>query len=211
MLRNPGNGALYGVSPAQRDRRGVSRGPAHLIAPTSVPGPRSSLPSAHRQIVPPRCKRTDVDFVALVTAVGGRSSGCRWSQGRRRPAVGGASSGWTVSAGSKGGRADRGSDVSGRKRVPDEPWRSVYAVRRDWPVDGTHEFVGLSGTAAEAGWYALADRSYWRRGPVRPTHSVVQISRHDFRLHGRRRSCRAPDCPTTILAASEVSTVDGVG
>ena len=87
--------------------------------------------------------------------------------------------------------------------------RSGFAVRRDWPMDGTHEFVGLSATSAEAGWFAVADRSYWRRGPVRPTYSVVEISVHDFCLHARRWGCRAPDCPVATPVSLGADTVEG--
>jgi len=99
--------------------------------------------------------------------------------------------------------------VSHIRSLTAKPWMLVFAVRRDWPVDGTHEFVGFSATAAEAGWFALADRSYWRRGPVRPGHSVVEISARDFDLHTRRRECRAPDCPVAAPVPARVDTVEG--
>ena len=97
------------------------------------------------------------------------------------------------------------------RSLPAEPWTQVFAVRRDWPVDGTHDFVGLSATAAEAGWFAVADRAFWRRGPVRPLHSVVEISARDFDLHTRRRECRAPDCPVPAPVPVRVDTVEGRG
>ena len=73
-------------------------------------------------------------------------------------------------------------------------WRPRFAIRRDWP-DGTHEFVrfGISWSGAEV--FIEADRVYWRRGPWRPIHSVVSISRRDFELHRARPRCKAPDCP----------------
>jgi hypothetical protein len=75
-----------------------------------------------------------------------------------------------------------------------ESWRAGFCVRRDWP-DGTHEYVRFYPTRAEAGWATLADWAYWRRSHYRPSCSMVEISGRDFRLHGRRRDCRAPDCP----------------
>jgi len=76
-----------------------------------------------------------------------------------------------------------------------EAWQTRYAVRRDWPVDGTHEFVGLRATAEEAAAFEAGDRAYWSRGPIRPTWSVVALSQREFALHAKRRGCRAPDCP----------------
>jgi hypothetical protein len=68
-------------------------------------------------------------------------------------------------------------------------------VRRDWSVDGTHEFVGWRATAEQAADFEARDRAYWTRGPIRPSWSVVALSRRDFALHARRHGCRAPDCP----------------
>ena len=71
----------------------------------------------------------------------------------------------------------------------------VWAVRRDWPVDGTHEFVCPRSSERAARRQLDRDRAYWRAGPIRPRLSVVQLSAHEFALHGRaRRFCRAPDC-----------------
>lgn len=79
-------------------------------------------------------------------------------------------------------------------------------MRRDWILDGTHEFVGFRATACEAALFIDADWSFWSKGPVRPKWSVVVISRRDFDLHARRRGCRAPDCP---VAAAGGPPVDG--
>jgi hypothetical protein len=69
------------------------------------------------------------------------------------------------------------------------------AVRRDWP-DGGHEFVRFGVSPLEARWFIESDRRFWRPGPARPVHTVVEISFRDFELHRRcRRLCRAPDCP----------------
>jgi len=76
-----------------------------------------------------------------------------------------------------------------------EAWQTGFAVRRDWPVDGTHEFVGWQATAEAAAVFEAGDRAFWAKGPIRPTWSVVAISRRDFALHARRHGCRAPDCP----------------
>ena len=82
---------------------------------------------------------------------------------------------------------------------------AVLAVRRDWP-DGTHEFIRPRRDAAHAARELERDRGFWRRGPVRPELSIVEISRHEFRLHGRhRQNCRAPDCVRASPAAREVS------
>jgi hypothetical protein len=91
-----------------------------------------------------------------------------------------------------------------------EPWQTGFAVRRDWSIDGTHEFVGFSATAADAGWFAVADRAYWRRSPMRPVHSVVETSLRDFKLHATRRACRAPDCPVAPPVITGMAIVDGV-
>jgi hypothetical protein len=89
-----------------------------------------------------------------------------------------------------------GDNVFSRFKPRIEPWRPGYAVRRDWvTLGGSHEFIGFAMTRANAGWRAVADRAYWRRGPARPQHSVVEISMRDFVLHAGRRDCRSPDCP----------------
>ena len=90
--------------------------------------------------------------------------------------------------------------MSGRTRVRLAVWQPGFAVRRDWTVDGTHEFVGFQVTEAEAGWFAVADRACWRRSPSRPLHTVVEISVRDFELHRERRGCRSPDCPGARVA-----------
>ena len=73
----------------------------------------------------------------------------------------------------------------------------VWAVRRDWSVDLTHEFIcpRLDHSAA---YRAMGrDHAYWRGGPIKPELSLVRISMHDYLLHARgRRLCRAPDCPS---------------
>lgn len=81
-------------------------------------------------------------------------------------------------------------------------WQPGYAVRRDWP-DGVHEFAGFRLTEDEAAHFLQGDYEYWRRGPMRPVHSLVVISGRDYELHHGRRDCRSPDCPTTALPAVE--------
>jgi hypothetical protein len=76
-----------------------------------------------------------------------------------------------------------------------EPWQAGFAVRRDWP-DHTHEFVRFGRTEWRAARFIRSDRTFWRRGPWRPDHEIVVISRRDFELHRDRPACRAPDCPT---------------
>lgn len=71
----------------------------------------------------------------------------------------------------------------------------LYVVRRDWRHPDTHEFILPRLTEADAIRAAFADFRYWRRSPVRPRVSVVQISANDLRIHRRRRDCMAPDCP----------------
>jgi hypothetical protein len=73
-------------------------------------------------------------------------------------------------------------------------WRAGWAVRRDWP-DGSHDFVALSATVELAERRLTRDAAYWHRSPYRPQYSLAEISGRDFSLHGRRRRCRAPDCP----------------
>jgi hypothetical protein len=53
------------------------------------------------------------------------------------------------------------------------------------------------------------DVRYWRRGPIRPRHSVVAISVRDFELHLRRDPCRSPDCPHSADEAPVAALVDG--
>src|SRR5258705_7368890 len=75
-----------------------------------------------------------------------------------------------------------------------ESWRVVYTVRRDWR-DGTHEYIGPRANEAAAERLARRDLTYWRRGPLRPTNTVGEISLRDYDLHSWRRDCRLPDCP----------------
>jgi hypothetical protein len=79
----------------------------------------------------------------------------------------------------------------------------VWAVRRDWPVDGTHEFICPSVDRRAATRQLAKDRTFWRFGPIRPRLSVVRLSAHEFALHGRaRRLCRAPDCAVEDVEAT---------
>jgi hypothetical protein len=97
----------------------------------------------------------------------------------------------------------------GLRRVR-ESVRVGFATRRVWP-DGTHDFAGFYPTSARAGWFAVGDHRYWRKGPWRPvSFSVVPISVNDFVLHGKRRLCKAPDCPTAV-SESALSLMDGSG
>jgi hypothetical protein len=131
-----------------------------------------------------------------------RSCSLRW---RRRPPLI-----QRAPAGRLGGKETGGRFVFGSRRSRLEPWRTGFAVRRGWPVDGTHEFVGFRVSRAAAGWFAVADRRYWRRCHVRPTYEIVAISARDFELHSRhRRLCRAPDCPKDSEPTDAV--VEGVG
>jgi len=92
-------------------------------------------------------------------------------------------------------------------RSPARPSRAVgWAIRRDWAVDGTHEFVRLGDDLSAVLRQAVRDCAYWRPGPVRPRVGVVRISHHEFWLHARaRRGCRAPDCPVPTLSDIEVA------
>jgi hypothetical protein len=92
-------------------------------------------------------------------------------------------------------------------------WTPGWAVRRDWP-DGCHQFVRFEVSEESARAFVRGDARYWRRGPIRPKHSVVVISARDFELHRRRDPCRAPDCPQqaprgTVLAGSGSPVPDG--
>ena len=96
------------------------------------------------------------------------------------------------------------------KQTRPEPPRNGFAVRRNWP-DGVHDFAGFALTAAGAGWFAVGDRRYWRKGPFRPvSYVVVAISVSDFELHGRRPLCKSPGCPDRPADVS-VSVVDRLG
>ena len=84
---------------------------------------------------------------------------------------------------------------------PVAPSRVGVAVRRDWRVDGTHEFIGFRLDPVSAAHVLARDASFWRRGPARPRLSLVRISFHEYRLHHLgRRLCRAPDCPVAAPA-----------
>lgn len=76
------------------------------------------------------------------------------------------------------------------------PWQAGLALRREWP-DRTHEFIGFSLSTDKLARLIERDVAYWRRGPIRPTYSVVLISLREFAWHRRRRDCRSLDCPTT--------------
>jgi hypothetical protein len=95
-------------------------------------------------------------------------------------------------------------------RTPARASRAIgWAIRRDWPVDGTHEFVRLGDDLAEVLRQAVRDSAYWQRGPVRPRVAVVRISHHEFWLHARaRRDCRAPDCPVAVLTGPDTTDSD---
>jgi hypothetical protein len=75
------------------------------------------------------------------------------------------------------------------------PHDSGWCVRLEWP-DGSHSMAGWSRAQAKALRRAEKMGQFWAAGPTRPRRiMVVQISRHDWRLHARRDFCRAPDCP----------------
>jgi hypothetical protein len=90
---------------------------------------------------------------------------------------------------------------------PNEAWQAGFAVRRDW-LDRTHEFVRFCLSATEAERFIRSDIAFWRRGPWRPTHAIVVMSRRDFDLHRARRDCRAPDCPTPTAPATRTMAAD---
>jgi hypothetical protein len=95
--------------------------------------------------------------------------------------------------------------VMQRRRVGCLSSMVVWAVRRDWP-DGSREFARSHRDPARVARELEGDREYWRRGPHRPEVSLVEISRHEFRLHARhRRDCRAPDCARARPVALEVA------
>jgi hypothetical protein len=88
------------------------------------------------------------------------------------------------------------------RRYRNRPDTARLAVRRDWPGGG-HEFVRFGTGSMEARLFIERDRQFWRRGPMRPVHTVVEISFRDFVLHHRfRRMCRAPDCPMARVGAA---------
>jgi hypothetical protein len=43
-----------------------------------------------------------------------------------------------------------------RAGLPVEPWHPGFAVRREWPVNGSHELVGFRVTEPEAGRLAVS-------------------------------------------------------
>lgn len=71
-----------------------------------------------------------------------------------------------------------------------------YSVRLDWP-DGTHTFSRFAAARGRAERLAQKDIEFWSRSPYKPLeYRIVEISRHDWLLHGDHRpNCRAPDCP----------------
>jgi hypothetical protein len=88
----------------------------------------------------------------------------------------------------------------------DRAWLG-WAIRRDWAT-GCHEFVLFRNSRETVENNLVAERDFWRRGPLRPTLSVVEISGRDFDLHSRARHlCKAPDCP---LPATVAVMSDGV-
>jgi hypothetical protein len=105
--------------------------------------------------------------------------------------------------------ARRGLRLIGRLRPP--TWQSGFAVRRDWGFRGEHDILDWRRAVEQANRRLAADRNFWRRSPVRPTGwSVVEVSRRDVELHGRRRrGCTSPDCPTGVTTAA-VAAMFGV-
>jgi hypothetical protein len=78
-----------------------------------------------------------------------------------------------------------------------------WCVRMDWPpgADGvaTHSLVGFATTHRGAARRLPGLRRSWARGPLRPAgYRVVEISRHDWRLHAHRPRCASPGCPTGV-------------
>jgi hypothetical protein len=91
------------------------------------------------------------------------------------------------------------------KASPPSSTTIIWAVRRDWAIDGSHEFVCPRSNQRAAERQLAKDRAFWRRGPIRPALSLVQMSAHEFALHGKaRRDCRAPDC---ALPPTESTTI----
>lgn len=86
-----------------------------------------------------------------------------------------------------------------------QPWEAGVAVRRDWP-DSSHDLFGWRRPGADLGPAMRADLIHWLRGPARPVYSSVRVSMRDFLLHGRRDTCRAPDCPTVDTEMSATVT-----
>ena len=85
-----------------------------------------------------------------------------------------------------------------------------WCVRLDWP-DGTHCLVAFATTHPAAARRLPGLLRYWARGPVRPDrYRVVEISRHDWRLHAHRHGCAAPDCPTGAPARTSAGSSAGV-
>ena len=68
-------------------------------------------------------------------------------------------------------------------------------VRMDWP-DGTHSLALYRAAETAARDRLPGLRRFWAAGAVRPDrYRIVEISRHDWRLHARRPLCASPDCP----------------
>jgi len=76
----------------------------------------------------------------------------------------------------------------------EDRWRAGWSVRHDWP-DGTHILVSFRMTRSAAERRRRGADAYWRTAPMRPRCSVVPVSFRDWKLHGQRSNCRAPDCP----------------
>ena len=61
------------------------------------------------------------------------------------------------------------------------PSAAGFATRCEFP-DGSHEFVGFRRTAGKAARFARRDAAFYRRGPLRLAHGVVEISLRDARI-----------------------------
>lgn len=80
----------------------------------------------------------------------------------------------------------------------------VWAVRHDWP-GGTHSFARPRRSAKGAQRELVKAHRFWCQGPGRPRLSVVEVSLHDLRVHGRfRQWCKAPDCPAASSTGKAV-------
>jgi hypothetical protein len=78
---------------------------------------------------------------------------------------------------------------------------SVWAVRRDWR-DGTHEYICPRRVEGRARRALADDAAFWRRGPVRPTLSLVWLPLAEFRAHVRGHACRSKTCPSQPLSVA---------
>jgi hypothetical protein len=79
----------------------------------------------------------------------------------------------------------------------------VWAVRRDWR-DGTHEFIRPRRAEERARRALAGDAAFWRRGPVRPRLSLVQLPLAEFRAHAGGHACRSTTCPVQPASAAAV-------